>query len=583
MKTKKLLFGIVIGIGTSFATVNATIINVPSQQQSIQSAINVSSNGDTILVASGTYNERNITLQGKQIVLLSVSGANSTFINGGNNGGVFKCISGETFNTEINGFTIQNGQSNDGSAIHIINSSYLTVRNCVFKNNIGPDTWSHAAIYIGQSTNNGQTSPAGIHIYNCTFDNNSGYYGGAIFNEESGNTSSIFENCIFKNNSANRGGAVYGTRNSIFKYCVFYNNYSNGTVNCVIFNEGGYPTFQNCTFYNNTGYAFARNSSAQNTIIRNCIIQNNAGTFTEITNSNTINIEYSNEQSNNSGIGNFNQSALFVNTANNDFHLQSNSPCIDSGNPALIYNDPDGTRNDIGAYYYHQNLCNDIIMRDTIYFSVSDLTFQSHSPQVFLNSVDSLNTQIGNCDSLIFHYSKFSFNPSYFTDTLTINDTNFVTITDTNYVNQTIYDTTFVTITDTNFVNQTIYDTTFVTVTDTNYVTVYDTVTTYISVTDTLFINVNTVGLNNNTIINTIKVFPNPANTNLNLDFGNFTNLNGYSIKIYNSLSQVIYNQQITQQTETIDLSTFGGNGIYFLHVMNAQNNTVEIRKIVLQ
>jgi len=114
-------------------------------------------------------------------------------------------------------------------------------------------------------------------------------------------------------------------------------------------------------------------------------------------------------------------------------------------------------------------------------------------------------------------------------------------------------------------------------------VTVYDTVTTYISVTDTLFINVNTVGLNNNTIINTIKVFPNPANTNLNLDFGNFTNLNGYSIKIFNSLSQVIYNQAITQQSESIDLSTFGGNGIYFLHIINAQNNTVEIRKIVLQ
>jgi hypothetical protein len=131
--------------------------------------------------------------------------------------------------------------------------------------------------------------------------------------------------------------------------------------------------------------------------------------------------------------------------------------------------------------------------------------------------------------------------------------------------------------------NETIYDTTFVTVTDTNYVTVYDTVTTYISVTDTLFINVNTVGLNNNTIVNTIKVFPNPANSNLNLDFGNFNNLNGYSIKIYNSLSQVIYNQAITQQSETIDLSTFGGNGIYFLHVINAQNNTVEIRKIVLQ
>ena len=125
----------------------------------------------------------------------------------------------------------------------------------------------------------------------------------------------------------------------------------------------------------------------------------------------------------------------------------------------------------------------------------------------------------------------------------------------------------------------------YITIADTciTNVTVYDTVTTYISVTDTLFINVNTIGLNNNTIINTIKVFPNPANSHLNLDFGNFNTLNGYSIKIYNSLSQVIYNQAITQQSETIDLNTFGGNGIYFLHLINAQNNTVEIRKIVLQ
>jgi len=121
----------------------------------------------------------------------------------------------------------------------------------------------------------------------------------------------------------------------------------------------------------------------------------------------------------------------------------------------------------------------------------------------------------------------------------------------------------------------------YIHIADTCVTTVND--TNLITVTDTLLININTVGLNQTPVQNTIKVFPNPANTNLNLDFGNFNNLNGYSIKIYNSLSQVIYNQSITQQSETIDLSTFGGNGIYFLHVINAQNNTIEIRKIVLQ
>lgn len=35
-----------------------------------------------------------------------------------------------------------------------------------------------------------------------------------------------------------------------------------------------------------------------------------------------------------------------------DYHLQSNSPCINAGDPDKKYNDPDGTRNDLGALPY---------------------------------------------------------------------------------------------------------------------------------------------------------------------------------------------------------------------------------------
>lgn len=50
------------------------------------------------------------------------------------------------------------------------------------------------------------------------------------------------------------------------------------------------------------------------------------------------------------GPGDISADPLYVNEPIGDFHLQTSSPCIDSGNPAPQYNDPDGTRNDMGAY-----------------------------------------------------------------------------------------------------------------------------------------------------------------------------------------------------------------------------------------
>jgi hypothetical protein len=49
------------------------------------------------------------------------------------------------------------------------------------------------------------------------------------------------------------------------------------------------------------------------------------------------------------GTGNFDADPLFVAPAS-DRHLLAVSPCIDAGDPALL--DPDGTRSDVGAYYF---------------------------------------------------------------------------------------------------------------------------------------------------------------------------------------------------------------------------------------
>jgi hypothetical protein len=112
-------------------------------------------------------------------------------------------------------------------------------------------------------------------------------------------------------------------------------------------------------------------------------------------------------------------------------------------------------------------------------------------------------------------------------------------------------------------------------------VTVYDTLLT--TVTDTLIINATIIGLNPPSNQNTIKVFPNPANTHITVDYGNFASLNGYTLTIVNSIGQTVFTTAINQQTSYLDLSTWTGTGIYYVQLIDTQNNTIENRKIVIQ
>jgi hypothetical protein len=120
-----------------------------------------------------------------------------------------------------------------------------------------------------------------------------------------------------------------------------------------------------------------------------------------------------------------------------------------------------------------------------------------------------------------------------------------------------------------------------VAITDTCINTITD--TTLITVTDTLIINTNLTGLNPPNNLNTIKVFPNPANDHITINYGNFSIMTGYELKIQNSLGQQVFQTSIIQQTDYLNLATWGGNGLYFVHIIDPQGNTIDIRKIVLQ
>jgi len=132
-----------------------------------------------------------------------------------------------------------------------------------------------------------------------------------------------------------------------------------------------------------------------------------------------------------------------------------------------------------------------------------------------------------------------------------------------------------------------ILDTCITKINDTVKITKYDTVKVArydtIKVTDTLVINATLSGISAPNNTNRVIVYPNPAKDHITIDYGVFSRMNGYTLKIVNTLGQTVFSSPINQQTSYINLSTWTGKGIYYVQIYDASNNLTENRKIVLQ
>jgi len=174
-------------------------IQVPLDQPTIQAGIDAASDGDTVLVASGTYVE-NISFSGKAITVLG-GGADLTVIDGSYLGTVALFNNGERRDSVLDGFTLQNGiglmvgSYTYGGGISVRYAS-PTIQNCTIQLN--------AASWGG-----------GLHVYNssaaianCLITNNSTSNdgGGICFSEGS---TSIITGCTVNNNSGGWGGGIY--------------------------------------------------------------------------------------------------------------------------------------------------------------------------------------------------------------------------------------------------------------------------------------------------------------------------------------------------------------------------------------
>ena len=71
----------------------------------------------------------------------------------------------------------------------------------------------------------------------------------------------------------------------------------------------------------------------------------------------------------------------------------------------------------------------------------------------------------------------------------------------------------------------------------------------------------------------------------MNISFNNITDLTGGSINIVNSLGQQVATTPITISgtNTTLSLNTWGGTGLYYVQILNAQGTVVDVKKIILQ
>jgi hypothetical protein len=193
-------------------------------------------------------------------------------------------------------------------------------------------------------------------IIQCVFENNTAMrFGAAVAIHGTG--SPQFINCDFHNNGSGSpgsaqdnnveplaGAAVYLHSGSpSFVNCLFYGNRAGEGAG--IANASGSPSFVNCTFtknYAKIGYGGAINDKWAKGNLRNCILWDNTSIKggNQVFNGSTAStpMTYSNVQGGWPGTGNINSDPIFVDAANNDYTLQTSSPCRDAGvhlNPSL--------------------------------------------------------------------------------------------------------------------------------------------------------------------------------------------------------------------------------------------------------
>lgn len=347
-----------------FSTRPIQAIYVPQDVRHPQGAIDIAHDGDTIVVAPGTYGS--VNFHNKNIVLRSTDPTSATVVEktilrySDYPAGTIVTFGGEEGpECRIEGFTITKGyNSENGGGINGNGCSATIQYNRILDNRATQDG---GGVYscnglIQYNTISGNTSGHGggglalcngLIRYNTIAGNKATYAGGGLY----GCNGTVDGNRICGNEANYGGGLINGVsvRNNWI-----YRNHAISTGGGVDDNWGGVLEIENNTIVGNAAYHGGGVNIAPDRI-RNCIIWGNQATKDpQIYQRYSVTalplacvIEGWTDRSN----GNLCFDPRFVDAANDDYHLRPDSPCIDAGaTPQAAETDFDGGPRVVDAF-----------------------------------------------------------------------------------------------------------------------------------------------------------------------------------------------------------------------------------------
>jgi len=354
------------------ASPTAPYTNWQTAAHTIQEAIDVSMDGDLVLVSNGVYSTGGrVVHEGlvsrvaitNAITVQSVNGPEVTTIEGVGPVGVsaVRCVYVGS-NARLSGFMLTGGATRDSGSL--------------FTEQNGGGAWcessavmSNCVMYNNQALNVGGGAQGGV-LYNCVLVNNIAAGGGGAY-------LATLNDCIIADNTATSAGG--GVWNCTLNRCEVRGNLGYNYGGGVFSDTPGGSVLNNCVVrHNNSGISaggdyqsvlnncvVAANSApyaggVQLSTVNNSIVLNNGGNPGVENHDGTSAFAYSCTAPHPGGTGNIDTDPLFVAPFDSppNYHLTAGSPCLDSGNNASVVGSKDLERRpriangtvDMGAY-----------------------------------------------------------------------------------------------------------------------------------------------------------------------------------------------------------------------------------------